>query len=270
MDLFQAIILGLVQGLTEFVPVSSSGHLVLVPWLLGWPKPSLTFDTTLHLGTLLAVLVYFRDDIGTLARAWLGSIARRSLSCPYARVAWLVALATVPAVVVGVAFRDFIEYAFSSPQVVGVFLIGTAAILVLAESLGSASRGKITEIGWLGALTVGLAQALAILPGVSRSGSTIAAGLLVGISRAEAARFSFLLAIPIIFGAGAAQLISLVSHPEPTGHLTSMMVGFVVAAVSGYLAIGLLLGYLRERSLYVFATYAGLLGALVVFISLGR
>ena len=270
MDLLQAVVLGIVQGLTEFVPVSSSAHLVVVPWLLHWESPGLAFDTVLHLGTLLAVVAFFHRDVCALAQAWLSSLGRRSLADPDGRLAWLIVLGTIPAGVAGAALGDYFERAFSSPQLVGVFLIGTSVILVAAEQIGLNSQRKVTEMGWRGALGIGFAQAVAILPGISRSGSTIATGLAIGFRRAEAARFSFLLAIPVMMGAGASQLVSMARHPQPEAHLLYVLVGFVVAAVTGYLAIGLLLRYLRERTLYAFACYAGLLGAAVVVISSAR
>lgn len=269
MSFLQAIVLGIVQGLTEFVPVSSTGHLVITPWLLGWPQPGLAFDTILHLGTLVAVLFFFHADLRTLLEAWSSSLRSRTFTDPRARVAWLIVLATVPAACVGAAFGSFFEGAFSSPRLVGIFLIGTAIILVSAERL-TANSERLGSLGWAGALAVGLAQAVAILPGVSRSGATIAAGLAVGLKRTEAARFSFLLSIPIIMAAGGSQLMALARQPQGEAEAFLLAAGFLSAAVSGYLAIGFLMRYLRERSLYVFAGYAAVAGAGTIILSLIR
>ncbi|MCX6042777.1 MAG: undecaprenyl-diphosphate phosphatase, partial [Caldilinea sp.] len=203
-DLIQAVILGFVQGATEFVPVSSSGHLVLVPWLLGWPAPSLLFDTLLHWGTLVAVLIVFWREFLSMGSAWVQSIARRSLADPDARTAWFIVVGTLPAVAAGLLFDDLLESFFLNPLAVGCFLLVTAVLLWLSEQLVLRSGGgrALTQMQWLDAAAIGVAQALALLPGVSRSGSTIAAGLARGIRRDQAARFSFLLGTPAILGAG--------------------------------------------------------------------
>ena len=265
MDSLQALILGIVQGLTEFLPISSSGHLVIVPWLLGWPAPGLLFDTVLHLGTLVAVLLYFRSDIVSLLLSWVKSLTSRSLSDPLARLAWLIVVASVPASLAGVLFKGIFESAFSSPALAGTLLLCTAVILVLAEEVAR-RRDRVVELGWWGAVAVGVAQAFAIFPGISRSGATIAVGLTLGLKRAEAARFSFLLAVPVVLGAGGSQLLDLARHPAPDGSAqpSLILLGFLAAAVSGYLAIGFLMRYLRSRSLYLFAGYTALIGVLAI------
>jgi undecaprenyl-diphosphatase len=296
MDFFQAIILGIVQGATEFLPVSSSGHLVLLPWLLDWPASGLVFDTMVHWGTLVAVVVYFRDDLLALALAWLASVRERSMgSDPQRRLAWLILIGSVPAGLAGFLFQDFFESLFGRPNWAAAFLLITGLLLVASERwhhrhLGKGEAGGITSLpgskgsnplaspsfasplpAWdltvTGALFIGLAQALAIAPGISRSGATIAAGLLVGLSRRESARFSFLLATPVIFGAGALKLLDLMGNGTASAQTPMLVLGFIVAGITGYLAIRFLLDYLQRHTLYIFAAYCWIvgLGGLVVY-----
>ncbi len=265
MNALQAIILGIVQGLTEFLPVSSSGHLVVIPWLMGWPSPGLVFDTTVHWGTLLAVVVFFWSDLVNLVAAGWRSLKERSLADPEARLAWGLVVGTSPAALVGAAFNDWFESLFQKPTYVGAALLVTALILFVSEEIGRKERG-ITSVGWLDAILIGCAQAFAIIPGISRSGSTISAGLARGLERDTAARYSFLLSVPIIFGAGLLKLKDLL-ETGVTGHEVSILVlGFAAAAISGYLAIGFLMGFVRRHSLYVFAAYCALVGAGVLAI----
>lgn len=257
MSAWEAIILGVVQGLTEFLPVSSSAHLVLVPWALGWPDPGLTFDVTVHLGTLLSLLLYFGKDLAHLGRRLLMGApdGRRLLSA--------LIVGTIPGAAAGYFAKGFFEGLFARPDWVGVFLLGTAALLALAERAGRRSRSLAT-LGAPEALCIGAAQAVAIAPGISRSGATIAVGLLLGFTREAAARFSFLLAIPIILGAGAYEFLGL-EHAGPAPIAWgSLLIGFFAAFAAGYAAIGGLLRYLKTRSLYPFALYCLLVGALVV------
>ncbi len=257
MSLWEATILGIVQGLTEFLPVSSSAHLVLVPWVLGWRDPGLTFDVTVHLGTLLALLLYFGRDLAHLARRLLVGApdGRRLLSA--------LIVGTLPGAAAGYFAKGFFETLFARPDWVGVFLLGTAVLLAVAERAGRRSRSLAT-LGAPEALCIGVAQAVAIAPGISRSGSTIAVGLLLGFTREAAARFSFLLAIPIILGAGAYQFLGLRHAGVVSIAWGPLLVGFFAAFAAGYAAIGGLLRYLRTRSLYPFAFYCLLVGALVV------
>ena len=270
MSIVQAVVLGIMQGATEFIPVSSSGHLVLVPWLFGWQEPGLAFDTLLHLGTLLAVLIVFWRDLFSLATAWLRSVTQRQ-SGPEARLAWWILLATIPAAVMGALWEERFEALFHSPLYVAMFLLVTGLWLLLAEYLGRQER-QAEELSWWQTLLVGLAQGLAIAPGISRSGATIGAGLLLGLKREAAARFSFLLAAPIIFGAGLLQLKKLFEMPHLDAGLLPLVLGFVAAFVSGYACIRFLLAYLRRRSLIVFAVYCWLIGlvALAVIVLSGR
>lgn len=272
MNIFQSLILGLVQGLTEFIPISSSAHLVLVPWAAGWPAPGLAFDTMLHWGTLLAVLAYFRHDWPGIVTGWLRSVFSRGpwstaaggrLADPQARLGWWLILGTLPAAAIGYLFEDFFEHLFNSPIAVGGFLLITAAILIVSERLGRRVR-KLDEMRPLDALLIGLAQAAAIAPGISRSGATIAAGLGFGLRREDAARFSFLLSMPAILGAGLLQLIQLLDAGSLADQWPALVVGFTAAAVSGYLCIKFLLAYLRRGRLYVFAGYCACVGMAVL------
>jgi len=269
MTLLRAIILGILQGATEFIPVSSSGHLVLVPWLLGWPDPGLTFDTVLHLGTLLAVLAYFWRDWWRLITAWLRGLVRWQWDDPDARLAWLLVLGTIPAAVLGFFLESFFESLFGQPAWVAFFLLVTAALLAASEWLGR-RRLKIEDLRWPDALLIGLGQALAIAPGISRSGATMAAGLGRGLERPAAARFSFLLATPVILGAGIFQLLDLLALPDPMAQASALLVGFVAAAVSGYLCIWGLLRYLQRGRLYPFAVYCALAGSAALVVVLLR
>jgi undecaprenyl-diphosphatase len=262
----QAIVLGIVQGATEFIPISSSGHLVLVPWLFGWPNPGLAFDTVMHLGTLLAVLVVFWSDFLSLAGAWWRSVAQRELGAPQARVAWWIILGTIPAAVMGMLWEDQFEMLFHSPLRVAVLLLITGLWLLLAERLGRKERQPEQLRAWE-AVVIGLAQGCAIAPGISRSGATIGAGMLLRLKRDAAARFSFLLATPIILGAGLLQITRLLELPDLGATLAPLLLGFVAALVSGYVCIRFLLGYVKERSLTVFAVYCWVagLGAIALY-----
>jgi len=276
MNFFQALILGLIQGLTEFIPVSSSGHLALAPWALGWPAPGLTFDTMVHWGTLTAIIAYFWRDWLRIISGFFRSLTTRGpwraeaggrLADQDSRLAWWLIIGSIPAAVFGYAFNDFFESLFSSPTAVGGFLLVTAAILVLSERLGRRVRDD-TNIRLLDALLIGLAQAAAIAPGLSRSGATIAAGLGRGLTRESAARFGFLLAAPVILGAGLFQLIDVMQAGSIAGQLPILLIGFLSAAVAGYLCIRFLLAYLRKGKLYVFAAYCAIIGAATLIASL--
>jgi undecaprenyl-diphosphatase len=283
MNILQAIILGVVQGATEFIPVSSSAHLVLVPWLLRWSNPGLAFDTVLHLGTLLALVAVFWRDLLALATAWLRSVialsrrvVRRSNSeavsvesSPEARLAWWILLATIPAALMGALWQDQFEALFNSPIRVAFLLLVTGVWLVLAERLGRQEH-QAEDLQWWQALLVGLAQGFAIAPGISRSGATIGAGLLLGLRREAAARFSFLLAMPIILGAGLLQIKKLVDSGGLGANVTGLVLGFLAAFVTGYACIRFLLGYVRNRSLSVFAVYCWLAGLVAIVVHLLR
>jgi len=270
MNIIQALILGIIQGATEFIPVSSSGHLVLVPWLLDWPEPGLVFDTIVHWGTLLAILAVFWRDILDLARAWAGSLVERNLEPLEARLAWLIIVGALPAALMGFLWEDFFGSLFSSPGRVAALLLVTGAILAVSERLGKRQLA-LAQISWLDSVLIGLAQGLSIAPGISRSGATIAMGLLRGVEREAAARYSFLLATPIIFGAGLLQLVGLFQAGAAGVNWLPFIVGFLAAAISGYLCIRFLLAYLQRGRLYVFAAYCWLAGSvsLIIFFMRG-
>jgi len=267
MSLLQAIILGIIQGATEFIPISSSGHLVIVPWLLGWEPSGLMFDTVLHLGTLLAVIAYFWHDWWTLLRAWVHGQMHWDWSDPNARLGWLLVLASIPAALAGALFEGFFESLFAAPAWVGFFLLVTAAILAASEFLGRRFR-ELSDVRWLDALLIGLAQAVAIAPGISRSGATMSAGLGRGLERPAAARFSFLMSAPVILGAGLMQLLDLFDAPDPVAQVPALVAGLAAAAISGYLCIWGLLRYLQRGKLYPFAIYCALAGTLVLIVAL--
>lgn len=254
MTIIQALILGLVQGATEFLPVSSSAHLVLVPWLLKWESPGLVFDTVLHLGTLLAVIIYFRKDILQIIVGVLNTLKARNLDDPHGKLGWLIVAGTIPAALIGYLFESRFEQLFGSPAIVLGFLFVTGLILFITERISAKIR-LIESLTWKDALLIGLAQAAAIAPGISRSGSTIAAGLALGIKREAATRFSFLLVMPIILGAGILKLKDAFEVGFSGSETTMLLIGFTAAAISGYAAISYLLAFVRKHSLYVFAGY---------------
>ncbi len=275
MNIFQALILGIVQGATEFAPVSSSAHLVLVPWWLGWNIPDLVFDTTLHLGTLIAVVLFFYRDLWDIITAWVAALFQPSQRTYTAMLGWWIILGTIPAALAGVFLKDFFESVFSSPAAVAALLILTGIILALAERFSELWR-ELPDLLWLDALLIGVSQALAILPGISRSGATISTGLWRGLKREHAARFSFLLSIPIILGTGLKQLFDLVRHPAAaaaaqgagTGAL-ELLIGALAAVVVGLLVIRYLLKYLQRGTLYPFAAYcwaAGLISLVATLV----
>ena len=270
----QALIMGIVQGLTEFLPVSSSGHLVIVPFLLGSDDlflSSLAFSVMLHLGTLVALLVYFRADWVRLIPAGLAALRERSFrDDPDRRLAWLLVASTIPAAVVGVLFEDLISTAFREVGLVVIMLVVGGAILFLADRLGRRDRG-VGDVTFPVALAIGAAQALALIPGMSRSGMSISAARLAGLDREAAARFAFLMATPITAGAGLFEARNLVTGDAGVDvALGPLIVGMVAALFSGLLAIHFMLRYLRTRSLDVFVWYRFALAAIVLVAWLGR
>ena len=273
MTIIQSIILGIIQGLTEFLPISSSAHLVITPYLLGWDIPAQTgfiFDVLVQLGTLLAVIVYFRKDLYHIIRAVIeGLIRRRPFEAPDSRLGWFLVLGTIPAIVAGLLFKGLVEKAFASPLAAGLFLVGTAVLLVIAEWLGKRKR-KIDSLTWLDALVVGFFQAISLLPGISRSGATISGGMLRNLERPSAARFSFLLSIPAMIGAGTVAVTDLLHSPVASGQIPAILVGFVIAAIVGYLSIQWLLSFVSKHPLFLFAVYCLALSLFVVTISIIR
>jgi undecaprenyl-diphosphatase len=274
--LFQAIALGLIQGLTEFLPISSSGHLLAVPTLLGWNDPfieSLAFSVMLHLGTLVALLLYFRSDWLRLVPAGIAAVRDRSFKGdPDGRLAWLLAVTTIPAGIAGLLLNDPIETAFREVRLVALTMVAGAAILWLAERWGS-RRLEIGDITFPTAISIGVAQALALVPGVSRSGISISAGMLAGLRREAAARFAFLMATPITALAGGWELRKLLAgEAGVVVPAAPLVAGMVAAWASGMLAIAVLLRFLRSNPTTVFVIYRVLFAGLIVvwWLGLGR
>lgn len=263
MSIIQAIILGVVQGVTEFLPISSSGHLVIVPWLFGWvlePDSAFVFNVLVQMGTLLAVVAYFLKDLVRMLTITLRSFQNgKVLQNPESRFTLFVLLSTLPAVLAGLILKPTIENAFSDPIAVAIFLILTAVIMIASERL-SARRKDLTELSAADALWIGASQVLALFPGLSRSGATISAGISRGLKREYAARFSFLMALPIMLGAGGIAFVDLLSIPDFTSQIAPLAIGFISAAIVGYLSIDWLLSFLVRRGLNFFAVYCVLVG----------
>ena len=263
----QAIVLGIVQGLTEFLPVSSSGHLVLVPRLFGWHDLGLSFDVALHVGTLLALLIYFRREWVTLIKGFFTSfrVHPRDWSRDQ-RLAWMLVLASIPAGIAGVLIG---EEHFRTPAWVAIFLLGGSLLMVAAELWGSRSRGFDELRSW-DAATVGIAQAVALLPGISRSGITISTGMLDGLDREAAAHFAFLMSAPIIAGAGLWQGQKLIRHGGFGGHAGVFAAGFIASAIAGFFTIKYFLAFLRKHTLYPFVIYRVAIAMLVFVVLVAR
>lgn len=284
MSVWQAIVLGIVQGLTEFLPVSSSAHLIIVPWLLGWESPGLAFDSALHLGTLTAVLVYFWNDLLAMVLA-----LPRALQRPVAvlrshdptdlmpRLALLIAIGTVPGAAIGLLAENSIDEIYHPGGVapdrvivaVAYALIALALLLLLAERIARHVR-HMDSLRVPDALIIGLAQAAALIPGVSRSGATITAGLFRGLTRADAARFSFLLGTPIVAVAGAKGLLEVLTSGLDAGQLSVFAIGLATSAIAGFAAIWGLLRYLQRASTLVFIIYRIVLGLLLLLLVIVR
>lgn len=263
MSPIQVVVLAVVQAITEFVPVSSSAHLILVPYFFGWPDQGLAFDIAVHAGTLIAVLVYFRRDVQDLIVGFLtGRPSSRGDYSPRL-LAWGIIVGTIPAVLAGLAFKDVIATQARNP----LLIVGTttvyALVLLWADRTGRKER-ELGDLGWRDALLIGIAQALALVPGTSRSGITITAALLLGLARPTAARFSFLLSIPITAAAVVLDGVELARSGATAEQLVPMALGVVVAAVVGYLVIAWLLAFLRRQSLTVFVVYRFLLAAVIL------
>jgi undecaprenyl-diphosphatase len=270
----QALVMGIVQGLTEFLPVSSSGHLIIVPYLFGWNDPfidSLVFSVMLHIGTLLALFIYFWADWLRLVPAGLAAIRDRSFrGDPNRRLAWLLVASTIPAAIVGFLFNDIIETSVREPGLVAVTLVVGGGILWLADRRGGRAKG-VADVSFPIATGIGIAQAVALVPGISRSGISISAARFAGLDREAAARFSFLMAAPVTAGAALFEVRKLVSGEAGVDvSAEPLIVGMVAAFISGMLAIGVLLRYVRTRSLNVFVAYRLVLAAIVLVAWLAR
>lgn len=268
---WQALVLGIVQGATELLPISSSGHLILVPWLFEWDyleaheEFNQTFDVALHVGTLVAVVAYFWSDVKRLVAAWVASVRRRRIETPDERVAWFVAIATVPAAAIGALGESFIAGNLGEPWQIAIFLAVFGVLLWVADRTPATRR--MSDLGPGTALVVGFAQSLALMPGVSRSGITITAARFLGLDRDSAARFSFLLLIPIVFGASLWKGVTDVLFGDlPPGWQGPFVVGVVAAAGSGLLAIWGLLGYVRRHDYTLFVVYRLVAAALILLL----
>lgn len=260
MSLWHALILALVQGFTEYLPISSSGHLILVPVLTDWPDQGLAFDVAVNTGTLLAVLWYFRHDLLDLWRGFWHSVFKRELTRD-GRLAWAVLLGTIPVGLAGLLFEHVVATQLRSPLVIATTSIVFGLLLWAADYWGKRRRDE-HSVGWLDILFVGLAQALALIPGTSRSGATMTAGLAMGLDRQAAARFSFLLAIPVGVLAGGLEAVQLAKSPAPVDW-SALAVGLVVSAVAGYFCIRWLLAWLSQRTMLPFVIYRVALGVVL-------
>jgi undecaprenyl-diphosphatase len=264
MTVVRATILGLVQGLTEFLPISSIAHLRVIPALLGWPDPGAAFSAVIQLGTLVAVLAYFARDLGLMTRAVLqGIFDGHPWRKPEARLAWFIVLGTIPIGMCGMVFKRNIEGGFRSLYVISTSLIVLGILLWVAEKTAPFRR-DVSQVGFVDSQVIGLAQALSLIPGSSRSGTTMTAAMFLGLTREAAARFSFLLGIPAIGAAGVYELRELIRHGLGGAEMPALVIGIFTSAVSGYLAIDLLMRYLRTRTTYVFVWYRIGLGLLLL------
>ena len=273
MTIIQSILLGIIQGLTEFLPISSSGHLVIIPHLLGWEIPireAFIFDVLVQVATLIAVFAYFWNDLVEISKAFLLGMKRKQpFDDPQSKLGWYIIVATIPAGILGLVLKDVVESAFSNPTITGIFMLVTAFLLLIAEFVGKRNR-KMKQLDWKDAIWIGLFQSFALFPGISRSGATITGGMTRDLERPASARFSFLISIPIMLVAGLAAMADLSKVPDLTSLLPTYIPGFIAAAITGYLAIRWLLGYLTNHPLYVFSIYCALLGLITLAVGIIR
>jgi len=270
MNFIQAFILGIVQGITEFLPISSSGHLVIVPYLLNWKIPSeeiFPFNVLIQLGTLVSVIIYFWKDLVEIIKNFMtGIFELHPFSNEKTRLGWMIVMATIPALIGGLFFKDLVETAFESVLAVAIFLIITAILLFIADKLGKKLL-TMKDVNWKTALFIGIFQLFSLLPGISRSGSTISGGVIQGLKRNEAARFSFLMSIPVMFGAGILSVKDLLAVPDLNHFLPVLLIGFITSGIVGYFSIHWLLYFLNKKSLVVFSVYCVII-AIIIFITL--
>jgi len=269
MNLFQALFLGIIQGLTEFIPVSSTAHLLIGQTILGLPADDAMFAflVLVQVGTIVSLLIYFWNDLLTILMDTLKNLGglRDFPTLPEnAKMGWYIVIATVPALLAGYLLKDAVEALFQMPLLqASIRLFAAAILLALAEWLTKKDR-QLDSMTWLDALVVGLFQIIAVFPGASRSGSTISGGMLLNFDRPSAARFAFLLSVPVMLAAGAYEMLDVVRMPGLTKFLPALAVGFITAAVVGWLAVRWLLRYLAGHSLYVFSTYCAIMGTIVL------
>jgi undecaprenyl-diphosphatase len=266
-SVFEAIVLGVVQGLTEFLPISSTAHLRIVPAFAGWEDPGAAFTAVVQLGTMAAVLLYFRHDLWRIAKAWLHSLRRpgERMANLDARLGWLIVIGTIPIGIFGLAFKDQIENGARDLYLIGIALIVLGLVLLWAEEVSKRTR-QIDSITTRDGVLIGIAQALALIPGVSRSGATISAGLFLGFEREAAARYSFLLSVPAVVLSGLAELASLIKDGNDGQHVPfgGLIIATVIAFIVGYASIAFLLRYLANHTVIVFVVYRVALGVLVL------
>ena len=264
MELFQAFVLAAVQGLGEFLPISSSAHLILAPWLFNWPDQGLAFDIALHWGTLLAVVAYFRLDIWHMIKGFLHSLRKDTRDLQnnlYQKLSWLIIIATIPAAVIGKIFEQQVETVFRNPILIAITLAIVGIVLLIADKVGEKVK-TLNHTTMTHAIVIGLSQAIAIIPGISRSGATMTTGLFLGLKREDAARFSFLMSVPIILGAGVLKIPDIV-HIE---NQLSVFVGFLSAGIFGFLSIKFLLKYIATKSFAIFTWYRLALALIIIVV----
>ncbi len=260
MTVFEAIFLGIIQGATEFLPISSSGHLLLVPNLFNFSEPDLNAIAITHQGTLLAIIVYFRQDVWAIFKAVLvGLRTRQPMATTDSRLGWYIVVGSTPIAIIGLFFAESIDSILANPTMAAFMLILTGFILILGERLLTGMK-QISQMNWADSLLIGLIQVFALIPGISRSGVTITGGLWRGLDRPEAARFSFLLGVPAIAGAGMLAAFDLTRSPDLVDQLPQLLASFVAAAIVGYLCILFLMTWLQRRNLYLFAAYCFIFG----------
>ena len=263
MTYFQSIILGIIQGASEFLPISSSGHLVLAPYLFGWdiqPREAYIFDVLVQVATLTAVIIYYWKDLVTILQAFISNLlSGKPFQDPDSRLGWFLLLSTIPAGLAALLLKDTLESSFSNPKYAAIFLLVTSLTLLTGELVGKRRR-ELESLTWVDSLIIGLFQVLALFPGVSRSGSTITGGLLRNFDRKSSARYSFLMAVPVMSAAGVLAIYDLIKSPLLFKNLPVYLAGFITSAIVGYLAIRWFISYLSRKSLYLFAVYCALVG----------
>jgi undecaprenyl-diphosphatase len=267
MTIFQSLLLGIIQGLTEFIPVSSTAHLLIAQYFMGinpGDTAPFAFSVLVQLGTLLALIIYFAKDLWAIIKAFFA----KPFSTPMNRMAWYIIIATIPALIAGYLLKDAVKALFTTPLLEACIRLFTAAVLLsLAEWLTKKSR-NLESMTWLDALIIGLFQVISVFPGASRSGTTISAGMFRGLERKSAARFAFLMSVPVMLAAGGYEMLDVIKLSNLASFLPVLAVGFIAAAIVGWLAIKWLLGYLNKHSLYIFAGYCAVIGLALLLIQL--
>ncbi|WP_130536721.1 undecaprenyl-diphosphate phosphatase [Thiomicrorhabdus indica] len=263
LDWLQITVLALIQGITEFLPISSSGHLVLAPHLFGWPDQGLAFDVAVHVGTLLAVILYFRQDVWLMSHDWVASLVTRQPTSN-SRLAWWIIFASIPAIAFGLVINNGLEESLRNPLIIAATTIGFGALLWWSDFTGKQVRDEYS-LSFRDIMIIGLAQALSLIPGTSRSGITITAALMLGLTRSAAAKFSFLLSIPIILGAGVLKTKDLLESTSPV-QWEAMLAGFLLSFVSAYIVIALFLKWINRIGMQPFVWYRFALGILLIYL----